>query len=376
MSSQNDNGRQALINNLCKYIQNKVPKEQIELVKKFAERYYAFAPLNDLLEYSMENLAGAFLSHWNFIYIRKPFECKIQVFNPTLEKDGWESKHTIIEVSHDDIPFLVDSMRMAVNRKDIQVHLAIHFGGLKVLRDEKHRITDILPSGGYNAKATTEAPIYFEIDRQNNPKILEDLKTELEHTLSDVRVSVYDWRKMLERAEESLLELEKNPPALDPAEITESKDFLRWLIDNHFTFLGCRDYKLIGNETNRALQIIPGSGLGVLREDNTVPVARTYADLPPQARKLALSKNILIIAKTKTRATVHRDTYTDYIGVKRFNERGELIGERRFIGLYTSTAYHSSPRHFPFLRHKVAKIMQDLHFPPDSHNGKEVIHIL
>jgi glutamate dehydrogenase len=376
MSSQNDNGRQALINNLCKYIQNKVPKEQIELVKKFAERYYAFAPLNDLLEYSMENLAGAFLSHWNFIYIRKPFECKIQVFNPTLEKDGWESKHTIIEVSHDDIPFLVDSMRMAVNRKDIQVHLAIHFGGLKVLRDEKHRITDILPSGGYNAKATTEAPIYFEIDRQNNPKILEDLKTELEHTLSDVRVSVYDWRKMLERAEESLLELEKNPPALDPAEITESKDFLRWLIDNHFTFLGCRDYKLIGNETNRALQIIPGSGLGVLREDNTVPVARTYADLPPQARKLALSKNILIIAKTKTRATVHRDTYTDYIGVKRFNERGELIGERRFIGLYTSTAYHSSPRHIPFLRHKVAKIMQDLHFPPDSHNGKEVIHIL
>jgi len=376
MSSQNDNGRQALISNLCNYIENKVPKDQVGLVKKFTERYYAFAPLTDLFEYSIENLAGALLSHWNFIYIRKPFECKVQVFNPTMDENGWESKHTIIEVSHDDMPFLVDSMRMAVNRKDIQVHLAIHFGGLKVIRDESHRIIDILPPGQSHPKASTEAPIYFEIDRQNNPNILQELKTEIEHALSDVRVSVYDWRKMVERAEEALLELEKNPPALDPAEITESKDFLRWLIDNHFTFLGCRDYKLIGNETNRALQIVPGSGLGVLREDTTTPIARTYADLPPQARKLALSKNILIIAKTKTRATVHRETYTDYIGVKRFNEKGELIGERRFIGLYTSTAYHSSPRHIPFLRHKVSKIMQDLHFPPDSHNGKEVIHIL
>lgn len=377
MSSQSDNGRQAIIQKLCVYIQDKVPENQVELVQKFAERYYAFAPLGDLLEHSIENLAGALLSHWNFIYQRKPFESKVKVFNPTLATDGWESKHTIVEVAHDDMPFLVDSMRMVINRKDIQIHLAIHFGGLKVVRDANHCIQLILPPGGTSPDATTEAPIYFEIDRQSDPKIFEELKTDIEHVLSDVRVSVYDWRKMVERAEEALLELEENPPAaLDPAEIAESKDFLRWLIDNHFTFLGCRDYKLIGNDTNRALQIIPGSGLGVLREDNTMPVARTYADLPPQARKLALSKNILIIAKTNTRATVHRDTYTDYIGVKRFNGKGELIGERRFIGLYTSTAYHSSPRHIPFLRHKVEKIMQDLHFPQDSHNGKAVVHIL
>src|SRR5205814_2045573 len=159
-------------------------------------------------------------------------------------------------------------------------------------------------------------------------------------------------------------------------EIAESKDFLRWLISNNFTFLGSRDYKLIGNETNRALQIIPGSGLGVLRGESNSTISRRYAELPPQARKLALSKNILIIAKTNTKSTVHRDAYTDYIGVKRFNEKGELVGERRFIGLYTSTAYHSSPRYIPFLRHKVDKVMQELHFTPDSHNGKESVNIL
>ena len=99
-------------------------------------------------------------------------------------------------------------------------------------------------------------------------------------------------------------------------------------------------------------------------------------ELPPQARKMALSKDILIVAKTSTDSTVHRQAPTDYIGVKMFNKNGELIGERRFIGLYTSTAYNSSPRQIPFLRLKVSKVLQDLGFPPDSHDGKEAVHIL
>lgn len=376
MAGQNGNGRQEIIQKLRSYLKGKVPNDQAQLIEQFAERYYSSASLEDLYAHKIEDLFGALISHWNLMYQRQPGESKVRIFNPTLEKEGWQSDHTIIEVSHDDIPFLVDSIRMEMTRKGLQIHFAIHFGGLKVIRNAEYQITGIVPIGETNPKATSEAPIYFEIDRQSDLAVMEELAEQIQRILGDVRVSVADWRKMIERAEEALLELEKNPPPLDPAEIAESKDFLRWIIDNHFTFLGCRDYKLIGNDANRALQLIPGSGLGVLREDTVSTISRHYADLPPQARKLALSKNILIIAKTNTRATVHRDTYTDYIGVKRFNEKGELIGERRFVGLYTSTAYHSSPRYIPFLRHKVAKIMQDLHYPPDSHNGKEVVHIL
>lgn len=376
MASQSDNRRQEILNHLHAYLKNKLPEKQIALLESFAPRYYASAPLADLTERSVEDLLSALLSHWNFIYQRKTNESKVRVFNPTKEKDNWDSKHTIIEVSHDDIPFLVDSIRMEVNRADLQIHFAIHFGGLKVKRNAEYRITEILPVGTVEPGSSSEAPIYFEIDRITEASVMEELQHNIERVLSDVRMSVIDWHKMVERVEESLIELEQNPPALDPAEISESKDFLRWLINNNFTFLGSRDYKLIGNEKNRALQAVQGSGIGVLRDDSENHASRSYADMPPQARKLALSKNILIIAKTSTKSTVHRSTYTDYIGVKRFNEKGELIGERRFVGLYTSTAYHSSPRHIPFLRHKVAKVMQELHFPPDSHNGKEVVHIL
>jgi glutamate dehydrogenase len=376
MVAQNGNGRQKIINELIEYSKSKLPKAQAELLEQFAHRYYMSASYEDLNSHSIEDLFGALLSHWNFIFQRNPGESKVRVFNPSKEKDGYESLHTIIEVSHDDIPFLVDTIRMEANRLGLHIHFAIHFGGLKVVRDANHSITEIVPVHMNYPNATSEAPIYFEIDRQNDPIFMDELRDRIQRVLNDVRVSVADWQKMVERAKESLNDLEKNPPPLDPAEIEESKAFLRWLIDNHFTFMGCRDYKLIGNESGRALQIIQGTGLGVLRDDSAVTVSRNYSDLPPQARKLALSKNILIIAKTNTKATVHRDAYTDYIGIKRFNAQGELTGERRFVGLYTSTAYHSSPRHIPFLRHKVAKIVEDLHYPADSHNGKEVVHIL
>ncbi len=376
MAGLQDAGRQEIINKIRQYLKTRVPEAQEALLEIFAQRYFVNCSLDDLTTRSIDDLYGAFLSHWNFIYERAPNEAKVRIFNPTLEKDGWQSTHTIIEISHDDIPFLVDSIRTEINRNGFQVHYTIHFGGLKVKRDKQNRIVEILPVGASEPGAYSEAPIYVEIDRQIDTEAMEALRLNIERVLGDVRVSVADWRKMVNSVEEALLELEQNPPPLDPAEIAESKDFLRWIINNHFTFLGARDYKLIGNETNRALQIVPGTGLGVLRDDTASTVSRNYSDLPPQARKLALSKNILIIAKTNTHSTVHRAVYTDYIGVKRFNDKGELIGERRFIGLYTSTAYHSSPLYIPFLRHKVAKVIQEFHYPPDSHNGKEVVHIL
>lgn len=368
---------QHIIDEVKSYIRKHAPSKDLHLLEIFAQRYYASSALEDLKERSIQNLYGIVYSHWKFISQRAPGEAKVRVFNPETSTDGWHSSHTVIQISHDDIPFLVDSTRMAINRYGYQIHFIIHFGGLKVKRDSQHRIIDLQTSNNIdNTKFTSEAPIYIEIDRIADENDIENLKNDIIRVLGDVQLSVSDWQKMVARVEECLLELENNPPKLPLDEIAESRDFLRWLINNNFTFLGARDFKLIGDGTTRALQVIPGSGLGVLRDKTTSKTSKSYAELPPQARKMALSKNILIIAKTNTTSTVHRQAYTDYVGVKKFNKNGELIGERRFIGLYTSTAYHSSPRQIPFLRHKVDKIIEDLGFPPDSHDGKEAVHIL
>lgn len=376
MTGVNNGVCQEIINQLKSYIKKNAPAKDAALLETFAERYFISSSSDDLKERSIEDLYGILLSHWEFINGRAKGQAKIRIFNPTKSNEGWASTHTVIQVSHDDIPFLVDSIRMVINRFDYQIHFIIHFGGLKLIRDKHHNITRIVPFNATEKDMQSEAPIYIEIDRIVDEKAMATLQLEIDHTLNDVRASVMDWRQMMQRAEESLHELDKNPPGLDADELSESRDFLRWIINNNFTFLGSRDYKLIGNGTNRALQIIPGSGLGVLRDETATPAAKSYAELPPQARKMALSKNILIIAKTNTTSTVHRKAYTDYIGVKRFNDQGELIGERRFIGLYTSTAYHSSPRQIPFLRDKVDKVLEDLGYPADSHDGKEAVHIL
>lgn len=377
MTSVKNGECQNIINQLRTHIKNQIAnKKEAALVETFTQRFFHSSSLEDLQQHTIEELFGIVYSHWKFIEQRAPGESKIQIFNPSKERDGWHTPHTVIEISHDDIPFLVDSARMVLNHYGLQIHFIVHFGGMKVKRDSHHRITEILPLSANGTGATSEAPIYIEIDRIMDGKIMSELQADIDRVYEDVRASVEDWRKMVERLESCLLELEKSPPKLDPSEIAESRDFLRWLISNNFTFLGARDYKLIGDGTNRALQAVPGSGLGVLRDDKHASAAKSYAELPPQARKMALSKNILIIAKTNTKSTVHRQAYTDYIGVKLFNDEGELIGERRFIGLYTSTAYHSNPRQIPFLRHKVDKVIHDLGFPPDSHDGKEAVHLL
>lgn len=376
MSVISNGESESIVNQVETYIKKHVPQKEVEMVKLFAKRYLKASPLEDLQNHTIENLFGIIYSHWKFIYHRGPGESKIRIFNPEKNKDGWQSTHTVIQISHDDIPFLVDSARMAINRYGFQIHFIVHFGGMKVERDSHHNIIKILPSGSSEKNASPEAPIFIEIDRVVDEQVMAELKSDIERVLKDVDVAVADWRKMVTRVEGCLTELEDNPPSLDPSELAESRDFLRWMINNNFTFLGSREYKLIGNGTNRALQAIPGTGLGVLRDEISTATAKSYAQLPPQARKMALSKNILIIAKTNTISTVHREAYTDYIGVKRFNKAGELVGETRFIGLYTSSAYNSSPRQIPFLRHKVDKIIQDLNFPPDSHDGKEAVHVL
>lgn len=290
MTGVNNGECQLIINEVQNYIAHHANSKDIKLLQAFAQRYYTATAVEDLRTRSTEELYNILYSHWKFMNNRVPNEAKIRIFNPTKEKDGWHSSHTVIQISHDDIPFLVDSARMVINHYGYQIHFIIHFGGFKVKRDAHQHIVEILPPGMLDEKTTSDAPIYIEIDRLTDEKAMLDLENDINRVLGDVRLSVADWRKMVDRVETCLAELGNNPPDLNPAEIAESRDFLRWLINNNFIFLGARDYKLIGNETNRALQIVPGSGLGVLRDESLSATSKSYAELPPQARKMALSK--------------------------------------------------------------------------------------
>ncbi len=376
MSYKFEEGKDFIINAIAERIEKKMG-EEAPLCCEFVRQFYSTVALEDLRDWDPEDLYGAAMNFWSLIQHRAPGETKIRIYNPDFERYGWQTTHTVVEVITDDMPFLVDSLRMVINRLGLVSYLIIHLGGLSLIRDENNQVTTILPRNGENdPEITTEAAIFIEIDRQTDSSILEDLYRNFERVLEDNRAVVKDWLAMRAKVRAAITELDSVSAVLDINEVEETKAFLHWIEDHHFTFLGMRDYNLIQKRKETILQPLPETGLGVLRQSLSKSTARSISAMTPEARELTLSTRILVMSKTNTEATVHREAYTDYIGIKRFNKKGKVVGELRIIGLYTSAAYNTNPRHIPFLRHKVALVMNNSNLNPRGHAGKVLLNIL
>ncbi|KTC97144.1 NAD-glutamate dehydrogenase [Legionella geestiana] len=377
MSYTFEEGKTLLIDAVISRIMERMPPEQAVMCSEFVRQFYGTAALEDLRELETDDLYGAAVNLWSQIATRASDTDKVCIYNPDFECHGWQTTHTVIQVVCRDMPFLVDSLRMIVNRMGFASHLIIHMGGLRLTRNAANEVTAVWPREGSAPKANiTEAVVFIEIDRQTDSSLLEELHRTIEKALEDNRAVVDDWSVMRERVREAIVEMDNIPATISAEEVNETRAFLQWIEDHHFTFLGVRDYELCKEGQEMVLRAIPQTGLGVLRATLNKSVTRSISSMTPQARELTMSPHILVVSKTNTLATVHRDVYTDYIGIKRFDKKGKVIGERRIIGLYTSAAYNTSPRHIPFLRHKVANVMTSSHFDPKSHAGKVLLNIL
>jgi len=294
----------------------------------------------------------------------------VHVYTPTVEEHGWESPHTVVETVVDDMPFLVDSISMEVTRNGSAIHLVIR-PIMRVRRDKEGRLLEVGAEDGL-----PESLIHVEIDRQAGPEELEQLRACLSRVLGDVRAAVEDWAAMQERVGKVVAELDAAPPPVDPDERTEARDLLEWMHDGHFTFIGYREYDMLTEDGEDVLRAVPGSGLGILREIDERPISLSFAQLQPEVRRLAREKSLLNLTKANSRATVHRPSYLDYVGVKRFDASGEVAGERRFLGLYTHTAYSASPWEIPVLRRKAQRVVDRSGLPTGSHDHKALVEIL
>lgn len=372
-----EEGKDVIVDAVVEHLKDRMSGDQLHLCTEFARQFLGTVALNDLDEWEIEDLYGAVINFWSLIQQRSPLETKVRIYNPDFEKHCWQTTHTVIEVIIDEMPFLVDSLRMLLNRLGLVSHLVIHTGGLWVERNKKHEVTKVLPTGSKPGKSVfVESPILIEIDRQTDPAVLENLHKNIERVLKDNRAVVEDWQLMREKVREAMKTLEKTPVGVDPAEAAESREFLIWIENHHFTFLGVRDYDLIEKGDETILQPLPETGLGVLRADLSKSTALSISAMPPEARDLTLSNRAMVMFKTNTLATINRNAYTDYIGIKKFDKHGKVIGERRIIGLYTSAAYNTNPGHIPFLRQKVAQILKNSHFNPRGHAGRVLLNIL
>ena len=364
-----------LLDKVVARVREQITEDQAPQVEEFARQYYGWVDAEDLEDRPPIDAYGAALSHWNFAGRREPGERKIRVYNPHFEEHGWQSTHTVVEMVNDDMPFLVDSTRMEINRQGYAIHMILH-PVMQVRRDAEGQLIEVLPPDSDEEDAISESVIHVEVDRQTEPEVLEDLKQSIEKTLADVKAAVEDWLEMRARVGDIVSVLEENPPDFEPEDLAETRAFLEWIDDENFTFLGYREYDLTTREGEDALCAVEGSGLGILRQTDSGPVSHSLAELPPEVRRLARTPKLLNLTKANSRATVHRPTYLDYIGIKKFDESGEVTGERRFLGLYTFTAYSSSVFDVPLIRRKVRYVLERSGFPEGSHNEKDLVEIL
>jgi glutamate dehydrogenase len=331
--------------------------------------FYEHVPPADVVGRRPRDLCGAALALWHFAERRRPGQAKIRVHNPDPAADGWSSPHTIVEIVNDDMPFLVDSVSSAINAGGRVVHLVIH-PIVTVARDPQGRLRELRDAA---AAGLRESWMHIEITRETDREDLARLAQTLSAVLADVRAAVEDWQPMRERLRELVDELLRPPaPPVPPAERAEVTDFLRWLDDDNFTFLGYRGYVFDGAAGPLH------SPLGILR-DETHPVfggLRDLSTLPRDVQDFLRRRELLVITKTNRRATVHRTAPMDAIGVRRFASSGEVVGIHLFVGLFTSLAYSRNPQSIPLLRRTVRRIVERAGLAPTSHDGKALLHIL
>jgi glutamate dehydrogenase len=339
--------------------------------------YYRHVAAEDVCDRTGADVYGAFASHYKLAANRPQGTARVRVSTPSLSEQGWSAEgHSVVEVVVDDMPFLVDSLTMELSRQLYDVHTVVH-PLFDVVRDITGALQEVRPVADGESDSDTESDreswMHVEIDRIPDGFDVAELEESLQRVLRDVREGVEDWDKMHAEVHAIVAELDQADLPLDRDEVEQARGLLQWLAGDHFTFLGYREYRLERHGDDEYLRGVPGTGLGILRADQDM--SESSGKLPAMAGAKAREKTLLVLTKANSRSTVHRPAYLDYVGVKKF-ENGEVVGERRFLGLYSSAAYTESLTRIPLLRERATAVLKRIGFSLQSHDGKALMDTL
>jgi len=369
------NSRKLIFDKLEILLKKKLNFLEAKYLSIFMKKYYASASEEDLNSRSISDLYGGLISQWNLLQKRKTKEANIKIYNPSFEESGWNSNRTIIEISYDDMPFIVDSILLYLNSIEVNIYVVFHVGGLLIYRNKVGNLLSLYQEQNIskNSFLFTETAISIEISKQNNPIILNKIKNNISNTLNNVDIIVSDFEKMKFFLEKTIKNLKYNYYNFPKKEILESVDFLKWLY-NHFIFIGSGKFIRYKKQNKLSFQLVSSSNLGLLKKESF---------LNENIKEIEMLENIsydllnpISIIKSNQISTIHRSSHFDIISVKNFSIKGEILGETRFIGLYTSMVYHNSCRYIPFLRRKVESVLFKSGFSQNGHDAKALINVL
>src|SRR5216683_280138 len=406
MPENEDEARQALLDEAARRPGGGTP-DGVEVgdLPGYLRAYYRHVAVEDLVAAGSERIAAVAAEHARLGAHRPQGRALVRVRLPAGSatspsghgpEAAFVTGRGAVDIVTDDMPFLVDSVTMELNRHGLDIHVIVH-PQLRVRRDVAgllHAVSG--PVGGLAVVPgeITESWTHIEIGRPADRSTQDELEDDLRRVLDDVRVAVEDQPRMRSAATRLADDLADDLAAelgeaggrgasggrpsrtaeRDRDDDREAEELLRWLTDGHFTFLGYREYDLLEAPDGMALRAVAGTGLGILRHDRQG--SDSFAALPPDVRAKARERQRLILTKANSRSTVYRPNYLDYVAVKKLDETGEVAGEFRFLGLYTHAAYAESVARVPVLRRKLAGVLDAAGVAEDSHDGEDLAEIL
>ncbi|GAB3091622.1 NAD-glutamate dehydrogenase domain-containing protein [Pseudomaricurvus hydrocarbonicus] len=365
---------------LADCIDEKLANQKTGQLKAFTHIYYGQSELDELEGRPLNDVFGSAFGWWNFIQQWDFPGPKVRVFNPSLEEEGWLCAHTVIAVLQRDMPFLVDSIRIEVNRRNITLH-EIKSTVMSVSRDKNGKLIDVVAKGQHPQDSKKqqyhhEAMVYLEINLHTNESAMQELADSLRSVLRDVDVVVSDYPPLLDQLQRSCQNLKKAQGKALTENISEAVDFLHWLGDAHFTILGFVEYEFTGSAKSRRLQEKTDSRLGLFRMHGSKPDSVKVTDFNMGMKQFHLGPQLISFTKSSVRSRVHRQSYSDYVVVKQFDDAGEVCGESRFMGLYTSPVYTASPSNIPLIKQKITHVLERSGLDLQSHDGKALKQVL
>jgi glutamate dehydrogenase len=361
----------SILDNLLEAVPDETSPDRRALLEPFARMYLKRLAASDVPNLPADQLLAEISDLLDFFDARDADVVETRVFTPHGEECGYVTPGSVVQVVSDDSPFLVDSVAAAVARSGALVVRHLHpIAG--TVRDDSGRLVEI---GSARGADTRESVQHFELDRVLSDEAVVDLEADIATVLADIGLVVRDFIPMRDAVRVMVDTAKKSVHHYSFEEISETVDFLNWLLDDNFVFLGYREYAVVDEGDGVAVKAVPSTGLGILSGDGSEPRSLLLKDLPPHLANRYTGGDLLVITKTNRHATVHRDARMDYVGIRRINRDGVMVSELRMLGLFTSKAYLTPAGEIPVLRRKLQQVLDLQDVIEGSHDYKSIIQL-